>query len=479
VGNKGGKYKKEKWCVFLRLFISFCGTLLERLKMVLVVKEEISLCGIKRRILIKNPLKVFLCIILLAYLETIVRILATNTNGSGMDEEVPFFVDAVSPEEEKFMQNIAKDIIREELSNDVCLSRSCLEILADKFARAFQISSFSKWCVTEPPSGLDKQDYYGLLMVKVPKAASSTAAAITLRIRNQTSLRNQNHLCRVEYDHRLATSYAKAPSDHSFLWTSIRDPTKRSLSRIFFTDVSLKNRPPSDDNILNGLQREHHKFGSLSVCQGGFQVRYTTLRDIPEFSACKEDNRTVLTRPERVVLSVKRIIDAYGFIALVERMDESVVILSMLLQIPLTDVLISSNSKVAGSSYLWSYGKCVKLVKAFVSPVVKEFLESRSWKVQNYGDMLLYMIVNKSLDMTIDKVLGRENFKKKLLEYQRLKALDLELCASTTILPCNKDGKSQIQASRRNCYAEDFGCGYPCIDSMINNDQLHSKLEMN
>jgi hypothetical protein len=443
--------------------------------MVLTITDELLICGVKRRILIKNPLKVFLCLVLLLYLETIIRIVTTNSNDAVLDQEVPFFIDAVTPEEEKFMQRIAADIIREGGSNDTCLSRSCLEILADKFARAFPISSFSQWCVTHPPTGSEENDYYGLLMVKVPKAASSTAAAVTLRILNQTLSRNQKHNCRVEYDHRLATSYLRSPSAQSFLWTSIRDPTKRALSRAFFTDVSLKNRPPSDDVILDGLQRVHHKFGSLSVCQGGFQVRYTTLHDIPEFSACTEDNRTVVTRPERVVLSLKRIIEAYGFIALVERMDESLVILSMLLQIPLTDVLISSSSKVAGSSYLWSYGKCVKLVKAFVSPAVKEYLESRAWIAQNYGDILLHMIVNKSLDMTINRVLGRENFKRKMIEYKRLKALDLEYCASTTILPCDKDGKSQITASRQNCYSEDFGCGYPCVDRMIKNDQLHTK----
>jgi hypothetical protein len=109
-------------------------------------------------------------------------------------------------------------------------------------------------------------------------------------------------------------------------------------------------------------------------------------------------------------------------------MDESLVALSMLLNIPVTDVLISS-SKVAGSSYFMRYGKCVKLVKAFVSPAVKEHLESKTWLAQNYGDTLLHMTVNKSLDLTIDQSLGRANFDLKLSEYKRLKALDAKICA--------------------------------------------------
>jgi len=121
------------------------------------------------------------------------------------------------------------------------------------------------------------------------------------------------------------------------------------------------------------------------------------------------------------------------------------------------------------------FGKCVKLAKAFVSPGVQKYLDSNAWNSQNFGDVLLHMIANRSLDLTIDQSIGRKEFERKLEEYKRLKALDQEICAPTTILPCSKDGKNQVGSSRENCYAEDYGCGYPCIDRMLKDEKLHSK----
>ena len=443
--------------------------------MAIIVCDDFRIGGYSRRLVIRNPLRLFVLFTVVLYVEVLVRTMEASIHHNvDPDDEIPFFVDVVSPEEEQFMKSMVRHIDREVDTNEVCLSPSCLEKVAEKLARAYRKPTFQRWCATSPPRGLTESDYYGLLMIKVPKAASSTAAAVTLRIQNQIQNRTQQ-TCRVEYDHRLAISYAKSPPSQSFMWTSIRDPTKRALSRIFFTDISFKNREPSDQVILSGLAREHPKFGTISAGQGGFQVKYTTLHNIPELSGSTQENRTIVTRPERVVLSVKRIVESYGFLALVERLDESLVALSMLLNLPLTDVMISSSSKVAGSSYFMRFGKCVKLVKAFVSPVVKEYLESKAWLSQNYGDTLLHMTVNKSLDLTIDQRLGRAAFNRKLTEYKRLKAIDAARCAPNTILPCSKDGVNQVGASRDNCYAEDYGCGYPCIDKMLKDDTLHTK----
>jgi hypothetical protein len=437
-----------------------------------------------RRVVIRNPLRLLLVLASTFYLEVFIRTMEASVAKNYIQDpaSVPFFVDRVSKQEEQYMERMKKSIDRVvENDGEVCLTHDCLDKVATKLARAYTKPDFSQWCVTTPPEGLTESDYYGLLMVKVPKSASSTAAAVTLRIReelkNRTAHSSHEQVCRVEYDHRLAIEYAKAPVAQRFLWTSIRDPTKRAMSRIFFTDISYKNHEPTDDIVLQGLTRQHHKFGAVSPGQGGFQVKYTTLHSILEMSAWNEENRTLLQKPERVALSVKRIVDTYGFMALVERMDESLVVLSMLLNVPLTDVLISSSSKVAGSSYFMRFGKCVKLVKAFQSPAVKEYLRSKEWLAQNYGDTLLHMTVNKSLDMTIDQTIGRSAYQRKLAEYKRLKELDLEKCAPHTILPCSKDGVNQVGPSRHNCYTEDYGCGYPCIDQMLRDDSLHTKAQ--
>jgi len=441
---------------------------------VIILCDAIHIGKYRRRIILRNPLQLFLVLAFVCYVEFFLRSMEASLKYERDDpREIPPFVDIISQEEENFMKGITY-VKRNYHTNEVCLERECLELIVNQLARPFPKANSKQWCVTKPPVGMKETDYYGMLMVKVPKAASSTAAAATLRI--QTEVQNRTlQKCRVEYNHRLAREYAGVLSEHTFLWSTIRDPAKRALSRIFFTDVSFKRKKPTDEFIIERLGVPHPKFGSISAGQGGFQVRYTSLQNIPEYTASKESNETYVARPERVILSLQRIIDSYGFLALVERMDESLVVLSMLLNLPLTDVLISSNSKVAGNSYFMRFGKCVKLVKAFVSPDVQKYLDSNLWKSRNYGDTLLHMIVNRSLDLTIDQTLGRRAFLRKFEEYKRLKALDLELCAPKVILPCSKDGKNQVGASRKNCYAEDYGCGYPCIDSMLEDEKLHSK----
>ena len=207
--------------------------------MSIILFDDFRIRGYSRRILIRSPLKLVVILVVVIYVEFLVRIMEASIPTTNRDVETPFFVDRVAPEEEQFMSKMVKEIDRDDITNEVCLSPYCLEKVAHMLARAFEKPSFGKWCVTSPPRGLTESDFYGLLMVKVPKAASSTVAAVTLRIQNQTRYRT-HQTCRIEYNHRLGSSYVKAPPAQSFLWTSIRDPTTRALSRIFFSDVSLQ-----------------------------------------------------------------------------------------------------------------------------------------------------------------------------------------------------------------------------------------------
>ena len=51
----------------------------------------------------------------------------------------------------------------------------------------------------------------------------------------------------------------------------------------------------------------------------------------------------------------------------------------------------------------------VSIQKAHTSPVVREYLESDEWQALNYGDFLLYVAANRSLDLTINR-LGKNRF---------------------------------------------------------------------
>jgi hypothetical protein len=105
----------------------------------------------------------------------------------------------------------------------------------------------------------------GLLLVKVPKSASSTAASIVLRIQ-------ERHDCRVEWKHRTAVNYADRNGNASFLVAPIRQPRSRALSNMSFHDISFhgklrSTKPPSDKHVRKGLSNK---------AQFNFLLGYTT-----------------------------------------------------------------------------------------------------------------------------------------------------------------------------------------------------------
>ena len=99
-----------------------------------------------------------------------------------------------------------------------------------------------------------------------------------------------------------------------------------------------------------------------------------------------------------------------------------------------------------------------------MEPVIQEFLSSRQWYAQSYGDYILIEAVRQSLDMTIEAI-GKERFKDALEQFQRMNKEAERICASKAIFPCNIDGKKQIMESQLDCYSKDAGCGYPCLDA--------------
>ena len=155
---------------------------------------------------------------------------------------------------------------------------------------------------------------------------------------------------------------------------------------------------------------------------------------------------------------------------LVERYDESLVALQLLLDLKPADILYLQ-SKGSGSYSHHSISRaiagkphaCQKLQKSFVTPAVRRHLDSDMWYAQNYGDFVLHAAVNASLDKTIEQ-LGRKRFKSALENYLKMKDGADAKCSSDAIWPCSSTGDSQWNASLASCYYKDEGCGYPCLD---------------
>lgn len=68
--------------------------------------------------------------------------------------------------------------------------------------------------------------------------------------------------------------------------------------------------------------------------------------------------------------------------------------------------------------------------------------------------------------MTIDQY-GRTRFETALAGYRRLKKQATETCADQTAFHCTSDGVPQVEKAGKNCYVDDEGCGYTCIDRML------------
>lgn len=165
--------------------------------------------------------------------------------------------------------------------------------------------------------------------------------------------------------------------------------------------------------------------------------------------------------------------NAYGFLLVVDRMDESLVTMALLLGLDVGDVVVVAAKTGGSESYFYDEGHkaCRALTHSEVtsSDAVQAYLASDDWRAQNYGDYLLHAAANQSLDLTIDRI-GREKFQEAYTKYKRLQAKATETCASKAIFPCSPKGVPQRSQSRKDCYAQDFGCGYKCIDDMLSRE---------
>lgn len=204
------------------------------------------------------------------------------------------------------------------------LSPEAIHQVGATLARAFPPQHHNlSWCTNEKyPRPLPKTNgtcthpFTSLLYVKVPKSASSTVASVVNRIarKNGCSFRNGHHNG-ILYNNRNTTA--------SFLLSSIRDPASRAISRIFFYQVSQHGLKPTDKNIIKALNTTDRQYGATSPGRGGFQLNYMSTFLIPNWSAWQPDSPTHVIDPQQVLDNVKQTIQAYNFIVVVERMDES------------------------------------------------------------------------------------------------------------------------------------------------------------
>ena len=234
--------------------------------------------------------------------------------------------------------------------------------------------------------------------------------------------------------------------EQSFLWTLVRQPTPRYISEFFHFQVSRRNVTASDDNVIDFLRHGIHS--------DRHYLSWLTLREY------RKKNSNVET-------TLQHILQDYDFMGLLERLDESIVALQMILNIPLADVL-SVSSKLNGGHDDGQYKKqCFRIPPSLVSPGVQTFLESEEWHEYIGPEQALYNAVNRSLDRTID-ALGRDVFAQKLLAYRQAMEVVSMHCQNVRF-PCTASGERR---SKTDCIGADMGCGFDCLDQVADDLKL-------
>jgi hypothetical protein len=295
----------------------------------------------------------------------------------------------------------------------------------------------------------------GFIFAKPYKTGSSTASGVNLRIARNVARRlgkggsNQTawEMCKSRSDHVPVSSvYAGRDRNRSYLWTVVRDPTARLVSQFFHFHIAREKHEPTDaifrEYALNGPTVLIHDYYYFALSMGGFN------KD-------RDDRRRL----------ANDIINDYDFIGTTERMDESFVVMSMLLGVPVSDV---TYLKAKGHGGFDDGGGrpegeiCTYIWPSFVSPGMKEFLDSDLWKNISYWDRVLHQAADRSLDLTIDR-LGRDKVAANVALYQELQERSREACLHKTTFPCSEGGQHSWVT---DCIWRDSGCGGECLDEV-------------
>ena len=311
--------------------------------------------------------------------------------------------------------------------------------LVERMARTFPVWNRSTtpytWCHEQEDSNS------GLLFVKLNKCASSTGMGVSLRIADTLGHRllGNNTYCFARYLHGTASTddrqYLFRKPHRSFLWSIVRHPASRVLSEYFFEEASRRGMNATEDSILKYIQH------------GRFKSHYVTYLRLKEFKTRQEE--------------VDHLIQNYDFLAISERMEESLVVLSLILKVPLADVVVLSSKEAGGYDDGRSRFGCVKLKKKWTTPKIDEYL-SDAFLQENF-DYILYQAANVSLDRTIDE-LGREKVLAGIDSYRKLAAKNERECRQHAIFPCPKTNRT----SQKDCYfSSDAGCGHKCTDNAL------------
>lgn len=292
--------------------------------------------------------------------------------------------------------------------------------------------------------------------------------------------------------------YKNRDKKKSFLFSLVRDPTKRIISEYFHFKVTFRPEEPTDENFVKHVlspRRSNKLLRDLTFVED-LGIRMSTEFE-HFFKAYKQQQRRkqgssriktrqldkALLRNDTIVEPidytkvVQDILDDYDFIAVTERMEESLVAMKLLLGLTVEEIVYAKISRSAGSFSNGPAGRpCMYLVPSFLSPSMKDFFytphKNDLWIENSKGDALLHKAASLSLDRTINEVFGRQTFDRELAEFKNALAYTQAICSSEPELVlgmCDSGGNSVAHDPNRTttCYIWGEGCDKECINNRV------------
>ena len=126
------------------------------------------------------------------------------------------------------------------------------------------------------------------------------------------------------------------------------------------------------------------------------------------------------TQDKIIEILQKDVMDSYHFIALAERMDESLVTMRLLFDLDPTDMIVLSSKTRGGYDDGKFNGTCNKIQNPHSFPIVDEYSDT-GFMSSNY-DFFLYDVVNRTLDITIDGI-GRDVVEREVQVHRQLQQI--------------------------------------------------------
>jgi hypothetical protein len=161
---------------------------------------------------------------------------------------------------------------------------------------------------------------------------------------------------------------------------------------------------------------------------------------------------------------IQDILEEYNLILIMERMDESLVVLQILLNLTTQEILYTRARSGGAFTNGYAARPCFYIVPSFVSPGMKDFFNSPEWQQHIAPDVALVQAAHKSLDRTMD-ALGRDLVNAKLKELQAGLKRAAKHCEGRIRTMCDAAGE-KIYPVNTTCYFWGEGCDHDCIDDL-------------